>query len=72
MAYIDYVAKDEIPLADRVPDRDNILWIHGVNSRTMRQHYELYKQLMHRRSPLSHIQRAMIAVVVSAANRCHY
>ena len=72
MAYIDYVPEGEIPAADRVPDRDNILRIHGVNRRTMRQHYELYEQLMHRRSPLSRIQREMIAVVVSAANDCHY
>ncbi len=72
MAFIDYVAEDEISVADRVPDGDNILRIHGVHSRTMRQHYDLYKQLMHRRSPLTRIQREMIAVVVSAANRCHY
>ncbi len=72
MAFIDYVAEDEIPAADRVPDSDNILRIHGVHRRTMRQHYDLYKQLMHRRSPLSRVQREMIAVVVSAANRCHY
>ncbi len=72
MAFIDYLAEDEIPAADRVPDSDNILRIHGVHSRTMRQHYDLYKQLMHRRSPLTRIQREMIAVVVSAANRCHY
>ena len=72
MAFIDYVAEDEIPVADRVPDQDNILRIHGVHPRTMRQHYDLYKQLMHRRSPLSRIQREMIAVAVSAANRCHY
>ncbi len=72
MAFIDYVAEDEIPVADRVPDRDNILRIHGVHSRTLRQHFDLYKQLMHRRSPLSRIQREMIAVVVSAENGCHY
>jgi alkylhydroperoxidase family enzyme len=72
MAFIDYVPEAAIPAADRVPDRDNILRIHGVHSRTMRQHYDLYKELMHRPSPLSRIQREMIAVVVSAENRCHY
>ena len=72
MAFIEYVAEDEIPAADRVPDRDNILRIHGVHSRTMRQHYDLYRELMYGRGPLSRIQREMIAVVVSAQNKCRY
>jgi alkylhydroperoxidase family enzyme len=72
MAFIDYVAEESIPAGDRVPDRDNILRIHGVHSRTMRQHYDLYRQLMYGRGPLSRIQREMIAVVVSAENGCHY
>ncbi len=72
MAYIAYLDDDAIPEADRVPDRDNILRIHGVHSRTMRQHYELYRQLMYGRGPLSRVQREMIAVVVSAENGCHY
>jgi alkylhydroperoxidase family enzyme len=34
---------------------------------------ELYKELMHSdRSPLSRVQREMIAVAVSRANACHY
>jgi alkylhydroperoxidase family enzyme len=72
MAYIDYVAQDNIPSEDRVPDQDNILRIHGVHSRTMRQHYDLYKQLMYSKGPLTRIQREMIAVVVSAQNKCRY
>jgi alkylhydroperoxidase family enzyme len=72
MAFIKYIAEEEIPPDDRVPDHDNILRIHGVRSRTMRQHYDLYRELMYGRSPLSRIQREMIAVVVSAANECHY
>ena len=72
MAFIGYVEEHEIPAEDRVPDHDNILRIHGVHSRTMRQHYDLYRELMYGRSPLSRIQREMIAVVVSAANECHY
>ncbi len=72
MAYIAYLDDDAIPEADRVPDRDNILRIHGVHSRTMRQHYELYRELMYGRGPLSRVQREMIAVVVSAENGCHY
>jgi alkylhydroperoxidase family enzyme len=72
MAYIDYLAESEIPPADQVPDRDNIIRIHGVHSRTMRQHHDLYRELMYGRGPLSRIQREMIAVVVSAENDCHY
>jgi alkylhydroperoxidase family enzyme len=72
MAFIGYVSEDQIPPEDRVPDRDNIVRIHGVHSRTMRQHYDLYRELMYAKGPLTRIQREMIAVVVSARNRCRY
>ena len=72
MAFIRYVPPGELPPSDRVPDNDNILRIHSVHSPVMRQHYDLYVQLMRGRGPLSRIQREMIAVVVSAANHCHY
>ena len=72
MAFIDYLSPEQIEESDRVPDDDNIIQIHGVHSRTMRQHFELYRELMYSRGPLSRIQREMIAVVVSAANQCHY
>lgn len=51
---------------------DNIMKIHSLNPRSMTDHYELYVTLMRRKSDLSRIQREMIAVVVSAANQCHY
>ena len=51
---------------------DNIMKIHSLNPRSMEDHNELYVTLMRRRSELSKTQREMIAVVVSAANRCHY
>jgi alkylhydroperoxidase family enzyme len=72
MAFIDYVSEDDIPAEDRVPDHDNIVRIHGVHSRTMRQHYDLYRELMYAKGPLTRVQREMIAVVVSAENRCRY
>ena len=72
MAFIDYVSEESIPAEDRVDDQDNILRIHGVHSRVMRQHYDFYRELMFGKGPLSRIQREMIAVVVSAANDCHY
>ncbi|MCK4578603.1 MAG: carboxymuconolactone decarboxylase family protein [Candidatus Marinimicrobia bacterium] len=72
MAYIEYLPEDQISPEDRVPDHDNIIQIHSVHSQVLRQHYDLYVELMARKGPLSRIQREMIAVVVSAANDCHY
>lgn len=72
MAYIPYLPQEAIPRGDRVPDDDHILRIHGVHSAVMRQHYELYVELMRRPGPLSRVQREMIAVAVSGANHCHY
>ncbi len=72
MAYIKYVSSDQVPAEDRVPDDDNIIRIHGTHSRVLRQHYDLYKELLHGDSPLTRMQREMIAIVVSAHNACHY
>lgn len=72
MAYIRYRSDDEVPPRDRVPDQDNILRIHGVHSAVMRQHYELYVEVMRRRGPLTARQREMLAVRVSALNECRY
>ena len=72
MAHIDYVPEQRIDPEDRVDDQDNILRIHGVHGRVMRRHHELYRELMYGPGPLSRIQREMVAVVVSAANACHY
>jgi alkylhydroperoxidase family enzyme len=51
---------------------DNILRIHSLNPRSMRDHMDLYVHLMRGPSPLSRVQREMIAVTVSAANDCFY
>ncbi|HSR67999.1 MAG TPA: hypothetical protein VLU25_08660 [Acidobacteriota bacterium] len=67
MAFIEYVRCRDWKL-----DPDNILRIHGVNPKVLRSHYRLYKSIMHEDSPLSRLQREMMAVVVSAANDCHY
>lgn len=72
MAHIRYAEPADIPQEHRVPDDDNILRIHGVSPPVIRLHFDLYRQLMHGRGPLSLVQREMIAVVVSAANQCHY
>lgn len=51
---------------------DNILRIHSLNPRSMRDHMELYSHLMRGPSLLTRVQREMIAVAVSAENRCFY
>ena len=51
---------------------DNIVRIHSLNPRSMRDHVHLYSHLMRGRSPLSRIQREMLAVTVSAENDCFY
>ncbi len=72
MAFLPYLPTNDISPADRVPDTDHIIRIHGVHGRVMKQHYDLYVELMHKPGPLSRVQRELIAVTVSAANKCHY
>ncbi len=72
MAFIPYFSDTDVPAEDQVPDRDNILRVHTVHPRVMRQHYDLYVEIMHRPGPLTRVQREMVAVVVSATNGCHY
>ena len=72
MAFIRYVQQSEIAGADRVDDDDNILRVHGIHSRVMRIHYDLYRELMYQPGPLSRLQRELIAVVVSSINHCRY
>lgn len=72
MAFIKYLKQDEIPEQNRVKDLDNIIQIHSVHSKVMKQHYDLYLEIMRKRSPLSRAQREMMAVVVSLINECHY
>lgn len=72
MAYIRYLSDDELPPSERVQDPDNILQIHDVNPPVMRQHYELYVELMHRPGPPSRWQRELLGVRVSALNGCRY
>jgi len=72
MAFISYVPADDVPEDCRVPDTDNILQVHSVHSRVMKLHFELYKEVMHARSPLTRVQREMVAVAVSSINGCHY
>ena len=72
MAFIAHVPPDALSPDERVADPDNIIQIHAIHPAVMRQHYELYKQLMHRAGPLSRRERELVGVRVSALNHCHY
>ena len=50
----------------------NIVGIMGLNPRTMAASMEFYKSVMQFPSPLLRREREMLAVAVSAVNRCHY
>lgn len=50
----------------------NILTVESLNPAALRAHYNFYKVCMFGPSELSRAQREMVAVVVSATNRCHY
>jgi len=71
-------ANDELKRAyqrsadQRTGNVDHIMKIHSLNPPSLIDHLHLYKTLMHGESPLSKAQREMIAVVVSAINRCEY
>jgi alkylhydroperoxidase family enzyme len=51
---------------------DNIMKIHSLNPPSLSGHAALYQTLMRGHSDLTIVQREMIAVVVSALNRCLY
>jgi alkylhydroperoxidase family enzyme len=81
MAHIPYLTDDAAEgllstLFDRYRDAsggvDNILRIHSLNPRSLEDHARLYGHLMRGPSPLSRVQREMIAVAVSAENDCFY
>ena len=81
MAYIPYVPYEDAAgllaeLYEQYGDVsrgvDNIIRVHSLNPRSMRDHVGLYVHLMRGRSPLTKIQREMVAVTVSALNDCFY
>lgn len=62
--YIKFGGPDKVPA--------NIVRIAGPNPKAMESHINFYRSIMFNKSPLSRQQREMIAVVVSALNKCHY
>jgi len=51
---------------------DNILKIHSLHPESLEAHLAVYWNIMSGPGPLSRVEREMAAVVVSAANDCHY
>jgi alkylhydroperoxidase family enzyme len=72
MAFISYVPPEAQRSQDRVDDPDHIIQVHSVHPAIMRQHLELYRQLMHRSGPLTRREREILATRVSALNGCRY
>ncbi|MDP8211366.1 MAG: carboxymuconolactone decarboxylase family protein [Candidatus Stygibacter australis] len=50
----------------------NILKIHSLLPETLQAHLQMYRSIVFAKEVLSRSQREMIAVVVSAANKCGY
>lgn len=60
---------------DLLEKRGRIAAVHQIQSlrpESIRQHMDLYMEVMFSRSELSRAEREMIAVVVSSANQCPY
>lgn len=50
----------------------NIIRLQSINPSVLQAGMGLYMGVMHRDSPLSRVQREMLATVVSRENGCHY
>ncbi|MGD1847771.1 MAG: peroxidase-related enzyme [Salibacteraceae bacterium] len=81
MAFIDVIGHDaaEGPLREiydnLIKSRGKLANVHQIqslNPESIVHHMELYMTIMFGKSPLKRAQREMIAVVVSATNRCAY
>ena len=68
------IVKEEYDAAiARVGQVYNIVKLFSARPNSMRAFIELYKVVMHdEESPLSRMQREMIATVVSKVNECRY
>ncbi|MDR9418076.1 peroxidase-related enzyme [Gracilimonas sp.] len=60
---------------DLTKSRGKLAMVHKIqslNPESITAHMDLYMQVMFGKSPLKRAQREMMAVVVSAANKCEY
>lgn len=60
------------PYRDRSGNVDHILGIHALNPPSLAAHMKLYRTVMFGPSPLSRVQREMLALVTATAIGCHY
>ena len=51
---------------------DEILKLHSVNPGAIAAHGAVYAAAMHAPSPLSRVEREIVAIVVSRENECFY
>ncbi len=81
MAFIDYISYDDASeelkevykrYGGRNHTPSNIVRIAGPNPKAMKAHVPFYHAIVHGASSLSRQQCEMIAVRVSAINRCRY
>lgn len=50
----------------------HIYQVHSLHPEALAAHVQLYRTIMFGRSPLSRVQRELVATLVSHANGCHY
>ena len=82
MAWIETIREDEwdgelAPMyteqtAGRGGRVDNIMQVHSLNASAMAAHQAVYTSAMRGTRTLRKVERELIALVVSAANECHY
>ncbi|MCH8346986.1 MAG: peroxidase [Proteobacteria bacterium] len=81
MSHIKYIPYDKAnPPLKKVLEKyggeskrpDNIVNISSVNPLAMEGHMGLYRSVHKGPSPISRLNREMIAVMVSGINGCHY
>ncbi len=51
---------------------DNVLKVHSLNPAALLAHAQIYEQAMHAPSPVSRLEREIIAIGVSRLNGCGY
>ena len=81
MAFIDYIPYDDASEELQALYREyggpkhtpaNIVRVAGRNPQAMKHHVGLFRAVVMGKTSLSRQQREMIAVRVSAINKCHY
>lgn len=81
MAWIDVVEQDKAEgklknvydgIIKQRGKLSNIMKIHSLNPESMRLHMEFYLSIMFTKSGLTREEKELIAVVVSANNKCEY